>query len=210
MAAVIRVAVLDDHPVVAEGIAARLGREADVLVIAQVRSVGALLATLDATPTDVILCDVMLCDAPTGLDVPELVAERIGPRPPVLFLSSYDTSWFQRTAVARGAAGYLLKTASVGEIVRGIRAVASGDTVYAARMLRPGVSPRVPSARERDVIRLVSGGAGNGEVARALGITTKTVESHLSRLYARYGVANRTELAIVAVRERWLPASSSG
>ena len=125
--------------------------------------------------------------------------------PAVLLLSSFDQPPLIRSAFERGAAGYLIKTSEVGEILDAIRTVASGGTAFSAAMLRAIRSaPRRPSDRELEVLALLCGGASNDEIGVRLGVTEKTVESHLRRLFDRYGVLSRTELAVLALREGWV------
>jgi DNA-binding NarL/FixJ family response regulator len=151
---------------------------------------------------DVVISDVQLAGEAEGLRLLEAV-EPGGPA--VLLLSSFDQPPLIRTAFERGAAGYLLKTSEVSEILDAIRTVAGGGTAFSASMLRTIRSaPRRPSDREIEVLTLVCGGASNDEVGARLGVTEKTVESHLRRLFDRYGVLSRTELAVLALREGWV------
>jgi len=125
--------------------------------------------------------------------------------PAVLLLSSFDQPPLIRSAFERGAAGYLIKTSQVGEILDAVRTVAAGGTAFSAAMLRAIRSaPRRPSDREIEVLALLCGGASNDEIGVRLGVTEKTVESHLRRLFDRYGVLSRTELAVLALREGWV------
>jgi DNA-binding NarL/FixJ family response regulator len=113
--------------------------------------------------------------------------------------------WLVGGAFEGGAAGYLSKASPVEAIVDTIGTVARGGTAFPAMTLRAlREAPRRPSERELGAIRLVARGASNDEIAAGLGISIKTVESHLRRLFGRYGVLSRTELAMLAVREGWL------
>lgn len=205
----IRLVIVEDHPVVADGLAARLGQEADISVIGTFGEVEPAVRFITEARPDVVLCDVMFGDVPSGLDLP-LRLRGIEPEPtPILFLSSYNAPFFHRTALERGAAGYVIKSISTADLCAAVRAVAGGGTAFAARILRRDPSaPRAPSKREREIIEQVSRGAGNGEIAQRLGISDKTVESHLSRLFVRYRVSSRTELAMLAVHERWVTTVS--
>ena len=114
-------------------------------------------------------------------------------------------------ALEQGAACYLSKSAAVDEIVAAIRTVARGGTVYAASDLRAaGTAFRTPSAREIEVLEHVQRGQTNAEIATALGLSEKTVESHLRRLFDRYGVLSRTELTVLAIEEGWLAVATRG
>jgi DNA-binding NarL/FixJ family response regulator len=120
-------------------------------------------------------------------------------------LSGFEQASFLRAAFESGAAGYLSKAAELDEIIEAVIAVAGGETRFPAVTLRAlRDAPRRPSPREIETIRLLARGSTNDEIATGLGISIKTVESHLRRLFGRYGVLSRTELAMLAVREGWL------
>jgi DNA-binding NarL/FixJ family response regulator len=122
-------------------------------------------------------------------------------------LSGFRQASLVRAAVDRGAAGYLDKGAEVSTILDAIRTVAAGGTVFRASDLAAArEAPRRPSARELDVIARVVAGSTNAEVGAQLGLSEKTVETHLHRLFDRYGLLSRTELAVLAVSEGWAPA----
>lgn len=205
MAGVIRVAVVEDHPATAEGLAALLGAEPDIVVVGTAPDLGRARALIRSEHPSVVLCDVELAGGGRGFEL--LVEENDPPSlPAIVFLSSYDYPAFYAMALERGAAGYLLKTESVPEIVRAIRRAAAGDKTFDVMHRRAaGGSPRAPSEREVQLIGLLAAGRSNEEIASDLGISVRTVESHLRRLFARYGVLSRTELALLAVREGWIP-----
>ncbi|MEO8468478.1 MAG: response regulator transcription factor, partial [Chloroflexota bacterium] len=114
----------------------------------------------------------------------------------------YDYPQYAEAALRLGAAGFVLKTARTTELVDAIRRAASGGLAFGSRP-RPSDRTRL-SPRELDVVGLVVEGRSNDEVAAALGIGAKTVETHLARLFERFGIASRTELATRALREGWL------
>ena len=122
----------------------------------------------------------------------------------MLILTAYGRASLIRAALERGAAGYLDKSADVGEILDAIRTLARGGSVYsAADLTRSREAHRRPSDREIQVIDLVVGGSTNAEIASALGLSERTVESHLRRLFDRYGLMSRTELAVLSIAEGW-------
>ena len=201
----VRVVLVDDHPAILEAVSAAVRGAPDLVLAGTARSLDGARALLDgpgATPCDVIVSDVQLAGEAEGLRILEAAGSD---GPAVLLLSSFDQPPLIRTAFERGAAGYLLKTSEVAEILDAIRIVAAGGTAFSASMLRAIRSaPRRPSDREIEVLTLVCGGASNDEVGVQLGVTEKTVESHLRRLFDRYGVLSRTELAVLALREGWV------
>jgi DNA-binding NarL/FixJ family response regulator len=201
----VRVVLVDDHPAILEAVSAAVRGAPDLVLAGTARSLNGARALLDgpgATACDVIVSDVQLAGEAEGLRILEAAGSD---GPAVLLLSSFDQPPLIRTAFERGAAGYLLKTSEVTEILDAIRTVAAGGTAFSASMLRAIRSaPRRPSDREIEVLTLVCGGASNDEVGVQLGVTEKTVESHLRRLFDRYGVLSRTELAVLALREGWV------
>jgi DNA-binding NarL/FixJ family response regulator len=201
----IRVVLVDDHPAILDAVGAAVRGAPDLALAGTARSLPearALLAGQVPGVVDVVVTDVQLAGEAEGLRLLEAVG---GEGPAVLLLSSFDQPPLIRTAFERGAAGYLLKTSEVSDILDAIRAVAGGGTAFSASMLRAIRSaPRRPSDREIEVLAQVCGGASNDEIGARLGVTEKTVESHLRRLFDRYGVLSRTELAVLAMREGWV------
>jgi DNA-binding NarL/FixJ family response regulator len=197
-AALIRVAIVDDHPVVRQGIAALLGGQAEIEVVGSAGSVDDAIALLGGTAVDVLLLDIRL-GADSGLRL-----LRKGPAtsmPAVVVLSAYDYPQYAEAALRLGAAGFVVKSAPLEELIDAIRRAAGGGMAFA---VRPRFGPERVSPRELDVVRLVVEGRSNDEVGATLGIGVKTVETHLRRLFERFSVASRTELAARALREGWL------
>jgi len=193
----IRVALVDDHPLVGQGIASLLAREADLEVVAIAATLpeaAELLAQSD--PPDVLLLDVRLGEE-SGLDL--LAVTRSGTTG-VIVLTAYDYPPYLAAAHRLGAAGFVVKSAPLAILLDAIRRVASGGLAFDRR---PGdVVSLTP--RERSVLTLLLDGRTNDEIAAELRITTRTVEAHLARLFERAGAASRTELATRALREGWL------
>ncbi len=193
----IRVAVVDDHPLVGQGIASLLAREVDLEVVAIAATLpeaAELLAQSD--PPDVLLLDVRLGEE-SGLDL--LAVTRSGTTG-VIVLTAYDYPPYLAAAHRLGAAGFVVKSAPLAILLDAIRRVASGGLAFDRR---PGdVVSLTP--RERSVLTLLLDGRTNDEIAAELRITTRTVEAHLARLFERAGAASRTELATRALREGWL------
>ncbi len=210
----IRVAIVDDHPVVGQGTAAILDGELDVDVVGVATSLEMARADglLDRQAVDVVLLDLRL-GSDSGL---RLLANAspggacggsAGTLPAIIVLTAYDYPQYVEAALQLGAAGFVLKTAPLSELLDAIRTVARGGLAFS---IRPGSATVRLTRRELDVVRLVAEGRSNDEIAAALGIGTKTVETHLARLFERTGVASRTELATRAIREGWLDVPPSG
>ena len=192
---VIRVAVVDDHPLVREGTAAIVERADDMEITGVAGSLEELRPILD-TPVDVLLLDLRLGQE-SGFDLLRDGTKRM---PAVVVLTSYDYPQYADAALRLGAAGFVVKTAPTAELLDAIRRAAAGGLAFG---VRPGNGVTL-SSREREVLRLVVDGASNDEIGARLGISSRTVESHLRRLFERLAVASRTELAARALREGWL------
>lgn len=192
----IRVAVVDDHPVFRDGTAAVLGRESDMEVVAVGGSLDDARSIVDGDDApDVLILDVRLGDE-NGLSL----LGRHG-RTAVIMFSAFDYPQYHHVALRAGAAGFVAKSVETRELIEAVRAAAAGRLVFERRVDSP---PPVLTPREADVVRLVADGLTNEEVGHALGVTSKTVEAHLSRVFERTGIQSRTELATRAIREAWL------
>lgn len=202
----IRVAIVEDHPVVREGTAAILAAQPGITVEGTAGSLTEARALLARVDVDVVLLDIRLGGesglgllAPT--DRPAADARPVN-RPAIVVLTAYDYPQYADAALRMGAAGFVLKTAPLGEIVAAIRLAAAGGLAFQVRPSVPAAER--PTARELDVVRLVVDGCSNDEIGAALGIGARTVETHLRRLFERFAIASRTELATRALREGWL------
>lgn len=194
----IRVVVADDHPVVRGGIIALLSAADDMTVIGEATGGLEAVATAIELEPDVVLMDLRM----PGIDGDEATARILAARPGirVVILTTYETDASILTAIEAGASGYLLKAAPQEEILAGVRAVARGDVALApsiAAMLVQRVradtapSPHL-SARELDVLRLVSAGESNPQIGRSLFISEATVKTHLLHAFEKLAVSDRT------------------
>jgi DNA-binding NarL/FixJ family response regulator len=198
----IRVALVDDHPVVLSGLDTALQTVPDLRVVAQGRSIAEARAIASRGDVDVLLLDIRLPDG-NGLDLLSELSEQGGPA--VLVLSSFKTRQYVAAAIRYGASGFLLKTAPLEELIAAIRQIAAGGRAFSPEQLREGRGGFVAlSPRERQIIALVIEGRSNDEIAARLRTSRKTIEVHLSRMYERFDVMTRLELAIRADHEGWL------
>lgn len=197
----VRVGVVDDHPSIVAAISAAIDAEPDLTLSGTGRTLDEAVALL--ARSDVLVCDVQL-EGADGLRVLD-AASQADLAPAVLLISGHGHHSIIRAALERGAAGYLDKSVEVEAIIAAVRTVAGGGTVYAAADLAEARrAPRTPSERERQVIAAVVAGRTNAEIAAALGLSEKTIETHLHRLFDRYALLSRTELAVLAVGEGWV------
>lgn len=193
-AAPIRVAIVDDHPVFREGTAALLASEPDIQVVGLGGSSEDALALADQGP-DVMLLDVRLGEE-SGLQILQGLARRSA----VIVVTAYDYPEYVRAAIDAGAAGFVAKGSPTADLLTSIRRAATGGMAFTSR---PGGSRIGLTSREQEIVGLVTEGLSNDEIGQRLGISTKAVEGHLRRIFARTGVHSRTELAVRAVREGW-------
>ncbi len=207
----IRVLLVDDHPVVRQGLRALLDPLDDVRVVDDVGDGEAALARIVDGDVDVALVDLMM----PGLSGWQLT-QRITalPRPvPVLILTTYDGDADILRAIEAGATGYLLKDSPLDKLADGLRAAARGEMVLApsaaatlARHARRGSPPPAQlSQREVDVLRAVAEGLTNSAIGERLHIGEATVKTHLTRVFGKFGVDDRTAAVTVAL-ERGLIA----
>ncbi len=201
MARMIRVLVVDDHPVTSQGVADALRESGDIEIVGVAETLSRARSLIGSLSPDVVLCDVQV-GRERSLGLPREIG---GPAPAILFFTSYDYPSFVRAALEGGAAGYVLKSAPIADVVAGIRTVAGGGSTFAARDLHSARrAQRMPTERELEVIRRVAMGQSNAEIGEVLDITERTVESHLRRLFSRYSVDSRTELTLIAARSGWI------
>lgn len=198
----IRVAVIDDHPIVVDGLRAAIERTGVAEVVASAGTAAAARDILERDDVDVALIDLRLPDG-HGIDLVSIAAAR--GRPAVIVISSFVSTQYLAAAFQRGAHGFLLKTTTAAQIVIAIQTVAAGGIAFSQEQLREATSAVVAlSRRERDIVRLIVRGCSNDEIARHMGLSRKTVEGHLTRIFSRVGAMTRTELALRAEREGWL------
>ncbi len=214
----VRVLIVDDHPILREGTRRILGSAAGLEVVGEVERGDEVAGAVAELDPDVVLLDVRL-PGMNGVDVARRMTS-LGWRARVLILSAYADDGYVQAAFAAGAAGFLLKTTSPEELVNAVRAVHFGATVIDSA-LSQALLPRqrssghgigIPSLtrRELDVLRLLGSGLRNKQIAIELGLSRRTVEGHLSRLFEKLGVSSRTELVVFAVEHRLIGSEPEG
>ena len=205
----IRILVVDDHPVVRSGLAGMLDVEDDLTVVGEAGDGEEAIVRVAALGPDVVLMDLRMPRLDGVGATSRIVAEHPGSR--VLVLTTYDTDADIVRAVAAGATGYLLKDTPRRQLVDAVRAAARGETVLAPPVAARLVSRmRAPSAealtpREVEVLRAVARGLSNAEIGRELHIGEATVKTHLLRAFVKLGVDDRTRAVTVAMERGILP-----
>ncbi|TDD03811.1 response regulator transcription factor [Nonomuraea deserti] len=191
----IRLLIVDDHPVVRDGLSSMFARDPEFEVLGEAADGAEAVRLAQALRPDVILMDLRM-PGMDGVSAIRQLAER-GSEARVLVLTTYDTDSHVLPAIEAGATGYLLKDAPRDELSRGVRAAARGEAVLApsvAALLMNRVRAPVPgplSPREVEVLQLVASGATNREAAARLFLTEATIKSHMLNIYAKLGVNDR-------------------
>ncbi|MDN3238228.1 response regulator [Glycomyces tritici] len=199
----IRLLLVDDHPVVRRGLRGYLELEADFTVVGEAGDGEEALRAIEDTRPDVVLLDLKM----PGLDG-QGVLDRLdqdGPR--VLVLTSATDAEHVPNAIAAGAAGFVYKDIDPDALASAIRTVHAGQLLLSPVAMRGlmsgnGSSPSAPALtpRESQVLGLIAKGQTNRQIARALGVSEKTVKTHVTNLLRRIGAADRTQAALWAVR----------
>lgn len=187
--------VVDDHPVVRDGLTSMFARDPDFEVLGEAADGAEAVRLAQALRPDVVLMDLQMPGVDGLSAIRELTEQACESR--VLVLTTYDTDDHVLPAIEAGATGYLLKDAGRDELVHAVRAAARGEAVLAPsaaavlmnRVRRP--APGLLSQRELEVLRLVAAGATNREAAAKLFLTEATVKSHTLNIYAKLGVNDR-------------------
>ncbi len=207
---VVRVVLVDDHPVVRAGIRALLEGQPDLTVVGEAADGPGALDVVARTRPHVVLMDLNLGQGEGGA---ETTARLRGlPEPPsVLVLTTYDTEADIIAAIDAGASGYLLKDAPPDELFRAVLGTARGDIVLApavaATLVRRTSSPGpVLTAREVEILELLAEGLANKEMARRLLVSEATVKSHLTHIYGKLGVDSRAGAVAKAIEQRVIRA----
>jgi DNA-binding NarL/FixJ family response regulator len=195
----IRVLVVDDHPLFRDGLAGLLATVDDVDVVAAVGDGEEAVRACVESPADVVLMDLNL-PRMSGLEATRRIVA-LDPAPAVLVLTMVDDDDTVTAALRVGARGYLLKGAVQEEVLAAIRTVASGGAVFGAGAARRLLSERprgteALTAREAEVLALVAQGHSNPEIASELGLSLKTVQNHVSRVLVKLQVRDRTQAAL--------------
>jgi DNA-binding NarL/FixJ family response regulator len=202
---VIRVVVADDHRVVRVGLEQLLATFEDIEAVGFAAGGEEAVALCRELEPDVLLLDLSMPDL-DGIEVTDRLRDTVPGTRVVVFTSFSDRERIVR-ALDAGAIGYLLKDAEPEEILAAIQAAARGESPLAPRAAAELLADRRTrpptvelTAREREVLRLVVDGLANKQIARRLGISEKTVKGHLTNLFQRIGVADRTQAAHWAER----------
>jgi two-component system, NarL family, response regulator LiaR len=206
----LRVFLAEDHAVVREGTREMLERDPSLDVVGEADDGPMTVSLVTELRPDVVLLDLGLPGL-NGIEVARQL-QTLAPPPRVLILSAYDDVDYVVAATEAGAAGYLLKTAHASAVIAAIHAAARGEVILDGRLAKElvarageGAANRPPlTDHERDVLSLAADGLHNREIAERLGVSIRTVESHLTNAFNKLGAGNRTEAIVRATERGWL------
>jgi len=206
-----RIIVVDDHPIVRQGIVQMISHEPDLEVCAEAEAALDALKAIAATSPDAAIVDLSLKGS-SGLELLKDIRVRY-PKLPVLVLSVYDESMYAERALRAGARGYMMKEEAAEKVLTAIRRILSGQIYLsenmASRLLHVlvdgrgevGASPAERlSDRELEVFQLIGKGFGNTDIARQLHLSPKTVETHRGHIKEKLNLTNSTTLLQYAIR----------
>jgi DNA-binding NarL/FixJ family response regulator len=201
-AAPIRLFLVDDHPLVRDGLRARLGAMPNLEIVGEAGSAAEALALVESLRPDLLLMDVGMKDM-NGIDLAALVLQHHQPAPHVVMLSMYDNPEYVQKALQVGARGYVLKDAPAAEIVAAIEAVSAGGTFLSpavSKKLFRNQAPRpLLTPRESEILTALGRGESSKQIARDLGLSVRTVEAHRQSIKRRLGIEGQAELIKYAV-----------
>jgi len=210
----IRVLIADDHPTFREGLVRVLTEQDDIEVVAQAGDGEQAVELAAGLSPDVAMLDVNMPKL-NGIEATKAIKVN-SPNTAVIIVSAYGHEPYVIGAIEAGATGYLLKDARVWELVSAVRSVHAGETVLdptAARKVfnrlshvsgKNGESSQSLHPRELEVLKLATKGMSNKQIANALSISVRTVQSHLVNVYAKLKVSCRTEAVTRALKEGWV------
>ncbi|NMO15710.1 response regulator transcription factor [Pyxidicoccus fallax] len=197
----IRILVVDDHPLLREGLGAMIAGQADMALVAEAENGEQALSAFRAHQPDITLMDVRM---PTMGGIDAITAIRAEfPAARIIVLTTYEGDAQALRAIKAGAAGYLLKSMLRKELVETIRSVHAGRRRIAADIaseLAEHVADDELTVRERDVLALVAVGNANKEVAARMGISEETVKTHMKNVLTKLGARDRTHAVVVALK----------
>lgn len=201
----IRLVIVDDHPLVRDGLRARLAVVPHLQVAGEAASGAEALQIAALDPPDLMLVDVGMRGM-NGIELATALRAR-HPTIKVLMLSMYDNREYVLSAIQAGACGYVLKESPTEEILSAISVVCAGGSYFSARVsgavLQPGAGLPQLTAREREILVLLAHGRSNKLVARELDISVRTVETHRFSLRRKLGVDSASELLKIALGNGW-------
>jgi DNA-binding NarL/FixJ family response regulator len=201
-----KIMLVDDHPLVRDGLRARLEAVPTFAIVAEAGSADEALERAEQQPIDLILMDINLRGSINGIDLTARFHASF-PEIAVLILSMHDKTEYLMQSVQAGARGYVLKDAPGKDIVQAIETVISGGMYYSAALAQKLARPMTPgqllTARERQVLRHIANGESNKQIARELDLSVRTVETHRLNIKRKLDIDGQAELIKFAVENNF-------
>ncbi|WP_061945456.1 response regulator [Collimonas pratensis] len=201
-----RIMLVDDHPLVRDGLRARLEAVPGFAIVAEAGSAEEALQRAEEQPIDLILMDINLRGSSNGIDLTARFHASF-PEIAVLILSMHDKTEYLMQSVQAGARGYVLKDAPGKDIVHAIETVISGGMYYSAALAQKLARPMTPgqllTARERQVLQHIANGESNKQIARELDLSVRTVETHRLNIKRKLEIEGQAELIKFAVENNF-------
>jgi DNA-binding NarL/FixJ family response regulator len=210
----LNVLLADDHAMLLEGLKVLINSQPDMQVVAEANTGKTAIAKAKECHPDVVVMDISMPDG-NGLKATQYL-KQVSPETRVLVLTRHDEPVYMRQLLQAGVAGYMVKRAAANDLVSAIRTVAGGgvyiDPALANRVVE-GFVGRTPadrmqevklSERETEVLRLTAWGYSNKEIAHALKVGVKTIETYKARVMSKLGLQSRAEIVRYAVRQGWM------
>jgi DNA-binding NarL/FixJ family response regulator len=220
MVAPIRILLVDDHAMLRQGTAELLNRERDIQVIGEASDGIQAIQLVEQLHPDIVVMDIRM-PVLSGIEATQRIRQDY-PQVQVLVLTAYDDDQYIFSLLQAGASGYLLKNAPVSELIQAIRQVNAGESPLAPAIARKVVvrmssGRSLPSPdedfpleveeltpREQEVLQLLAQGMSNRNIADTLFISERTVQAHLTNIFAKMQVSSRLEAVLAAIRRGWL------
>ena len=209
----IRVLIVDDHPLFRSGAITTIGEEPDMEIVGEAEDAEGALDAIRRLKPDVILMDIRLTGNVNGIELARRV-RRETQDIKIVVLTNFSNEPYIRAMMEIGVEGYILKDTPPGEVIGAVRMVLDGRTVFSEQISRTVVSgflehrtgsnlatPGRITEREAEILRLLAGGVSNADIAAHLNVAVGTVQYHLTSIYGKLGVRSRAEAIIKAVRK---------
>ena len=206
----IRVLIVDDQPLVRDGLAAIIGSDEELEIVGEAANGREAVALNGRLRPDVVVMDIRMPEM-DGIQATRAILRAPGSHPKILVLTTYDIDEYVYEALRAGAGGFILKDAPRHQLLSAIRTVATGDTLLAPAVTRrlverqlhradPAAAARIGhlTAREREILVLVGRGLSNAEIADRLTLGESTVKTHLGRVFEKLDLRDRAQAVVVA------------
>lgn len=203
----IRVMIVDDHPLVRDGLRVLLQQQGDFILVGEAETAAAAVRLAQEAQPDVVLMDLSLPDASGVEATRQIIAQQ--PQVHIIALTVHDEPEMLAAMAQAGAHGYILKGVRSAGLIRAMRTVVETGVALSPEVLPEllqqyrrlahtnGIEPRL-SAREQEILRLIAAGAANREIAARLSLSIQTIKNLLCVIYEKLGVSNRTAAVVMA------------